>query len=327
MDTLKKTEVLITTANTALLFGIGIYFYRQNSAVKGDISILSDHLSNALTKIGDMQKYESHIGQLAAATKDINRSVTEMKVDVNDLYRRMGNFIDAVKEIQTYLHSKDEEVKFLEIGGRVGRSPPRRSYDDQRRQLYPPQVDRGRFGRLDRLDQVDQPRVDRRGGDYRMDSREDILDISRDGGRDGGRDGARDGARDVGRWDDRRDPRDTRDPRDSRDPRDMRDPRDERRPDRWEDRRDPRADMWDSRDSRDDRGQRYSSPPGNGPRRVQFEEPARSTSSTVLTPTPGNLLAFDGELNADDTVAAVAAARSQSGRTQPGQSHQLDLGM
>jgi hypothetical protein len=54
METVKKPEMLLSISNTLIIAGLGVYFYKQQSAIKSELSELQAHVRTIVPKIAEI---------------------------------------------------------------------------------------------------------------------------------------------------------------------------------------------------------------------------------------------------------------------------------
>ena len=84
MESLKRPEMLLSTANTAGLIGITIYFYRQIEIIKTEMTKISSHVSNLAKKLNEVQQGNQQIPQLGQAIENINSNISYINHTMNE---------------------------------------------------------------------------------------------------------------------------------------------------------------------------------------------------------------------------------------------------
>ena len=100
MDALKKPETIISLTNTAVLLGASSYFYRRINGLEEDLDKYSEHLTNTIRKVRDMQITKQHVKQLAGAIRELNNIMGSQRNEISYLKDLTSYQREQLKEIQ-----------------------------------------------------------------------------------------------------------------------------------------------------------------------------------------------------------------------------------
>ena len=114
MDTLKKPETIISLTNTAALLGASVYFYRRINSLEEDLDKYSEHLTNTIRKVKDMQITKQHVKQLAGAIRELNNIMGSQRNEISYLKNLSSYQRDQLKELQSQTTELGGEVKLTQ---------------------------------------------------------------------------------------------------------------------------------------------------------------------------------------------------------------------
>lgn len=101
MESFNDVKTIVTVLNSASLLGITLYFYNEIKKIKETCNTQSQHLTNAIKKIQELQHSTNHISQLASAIKQINIVAGNMSNDI----KKINNSINTQNNKISYLQS------------------------------------------------------------------------------------------------------------------------------------------------------------------------------------------------------------------------------
>jgi hypothetical protein len=117
MNSLKKTETVVTLFNTAALLGASIYFYRKINNLELELNKHSEHLTSTVKKVREIAIYKKHIAILGNAIKELNNSVASQNRDIETLKELVKIQSNQINELQMLVHKnlKGEKEEAIEI--------------------------------------------------------------------------------------------------------------------------------------------------------------------------------------------------------------------
>ena len=100
MQTLKKPEMILSIANSTVLVGAVVYFYKQINAMQSKITDLEEKLSSSIKRMGEFQEatrdypvFKQGIRQLddiLAKNTEASKELKEDQLELKDLIELIG---------------------------------------------------------------------------------------------------------------------------------------------------------------------------------------------------------------------------------------------
>lgn len=147
MDKFKDPAMLLSIVNSMGLVGTTVYFYKQLEALRLDLTKLSQTMTGALRKIGEMEKGEQHNTEALHALNDQIKRINDQIEDIPS-FESVDNADLDIAEIVAVLEDNNIQVerpsqRIYSRGRRSGdrRAPPKHSeieLEDRRDVRRPP---------------------------------------------------------------------------------------------------------------------------------------------------------------------------------------------